>query len=223
ARDQRLTRLRDDLWDHVVRQRAAGERPADEIEIGLRCAGEAELDLLETDPHEQLEQRALALVPHRVGKRLVAVAQVDRAPRRGGGQRTVGPLPVGQVNAGRSLVTAVIEGHRGPRSERAEEVGCTASSSPAGGGRGLRETLGSLRFAAFHTSPALLRSSPRRSERQNEADTLAGSFNDRGGAVNFVSVSRAPVMARRSSAHSAVQMTPPVRVQYGTAAPGGQG
>ena len=88
------------------------ERPADEVEISLRRAGKAELDLLEADPHQELQQCSLALVTHWIGQRLVAVAQVDGAPSRGESQRAIGPAPVGQVHTRRGLVTSWIEGHR---------------------------------------------------------------------------------------------------------------
>jgi hypothetical protein len=67
------------------------------------------LDLLEADFHQQLEQRALAVVPHRIGQGLVAVAQIDRAPGRGLRQRAIGPTTVGQLNALGGLVTFGIE------------------------------------------------------------------------------------------------------------------
>jgi hypothetical protein len=44
--------------------------------------GKADLDLLEAHVEQQLEHARLAVMAHRVDQRLVAVAQVDRAPDR---------------------------------------------------------------------------------------------------------------------------------------------
>ena len=87
-----------------------------------------ELDLLEPDLEQELEQRTLSLVPHRIGQCLVAVAQVHRAPGGGSSQRAIWPAPIGQVYTLRGSVTLWLEGHRdlgrwGPeRSRRARAL-----------------------------------------------------------------------------------------------------
>jgi hypothetical protein len=59
------------------------DQAAREVEFDLGGRGEADLDLLEADAHEQLEELDLLLDAHRLGEGLVAVAQVDAAPDRG--------------------------------------------------------------------------------------------------------------------------------------------
>src|SRR5690606_3897643 len=70
-----------------------------EVEVGLARGGEADLDLLVAHAHQQVEHAHLALGVHGVDERLVAVAQVDRAPAGGAGDATGGPGAVGQVHA----------------------------------------------------------------------------------------------------------------------------
>ena len=55
---------------------------AHEVEVGLARGGEPDLDLAVAHLHEELEHPQLALRVHRLDEGLVAVAQVDAAPRR---------------------------------------------------------------------------------------------------------------------------------------------
>ena len=80
AGDELGPRLGEDLHGHVVGDRVVLDEVAAEVEVGLRCGGEADLDLLEPHLHEGLEHALLALVVHRVDEGLVAVAKVDAAP-----------------------------------------------------------------------------------------------------------------------------------------------
>ena len=82
AGDQFGPALDQHLQRHVVRHAAFLDAPAGEVEIGLRGRGEADLDFLEAHVEQQLEHARLALLAHRIDQRLVAVAQVDRAPDR---------------------------------------------------------------------------------------------------------------------------------------------
>ena len=53
----------------------------------------------ESDIEQRLEEATLARPVHRIGQRLVAVAQVDRAPARGTVEHTGRPLAIRQVHA----------------------------------------------------------------------------------------------------------------------------
>ena len=74
--------LHQHLQRHVGRHVALLDAPAGEVEIGLRGRRKPDLDFLEAHVEQQVEHARLALVTHRVDERLVAVAQVDRAPDR---------------------------------------------------------------------------------------------------------------------------------------------
>ena len=80
--DQFGPALRQHLDGDVVGDGALGDDLADEVEVGLAGRREADLDLLVAHPDQQVEHAALAGRAHRVDQRLVAVAQVDRAPQR---------------------------------------------------------------------------------------------------------------------------------------------
>ena len=80
AADEVLARLGQHLDGDVIGDELLVDDRAHEIEIGLRGRGEADLDLLEAQLDQQVEHAALALGPHGIDERLVAVAQVDAAP-----------------------------------------------------------------------------------------------------------------------------------------------
>ncbi len=104
--DQLRPRLREHRDRHVVGDQLLLDEHAEEVEGG----GEADLDLLEAELDEQREEAALALRVHRVDERLIAVAQVGRAPDRRPVEHDVRPRPVGQVDG---VVRAVlVERHR---------------------------------------------------------------------------------------------------------------
>ena len=96
AGDQVLAALAEDLDRDVVRDPVLLDQAPGEIELDLGGRREADLDLLEADPHQHLEELDLLLDAHRLGEGLVAVAKVDAAPDRGAGEGPVGPLAVGQ-------------------------------------------------------------------------------------------------------------------------------
>ncbi len=98
ALDEVVAGLGEDLDRHVVGDVAALDELAEEVEVGLARAGEADLDLLVAHPDEELEHPHLALGVHRVDERLVAVAQVDGAPAWGPRHHPVRPGAVGQVD-----------------------------------------------------------------------------------------------------------------------------
>ncbi len=84
ALDQLVAGLGQHLDGDVVGDQVVLDELADEVEVGLAGGREADLDLLVAHPDQQLEHPPLAVGRHRVDQRLVAVAQVDRAPARGG-------------------------------------------------------------------------------------------------------------------------------------------
>ena len=86
AIDQVLAALHQHDDRDVVGDQVVVDQRAHEVEVGLRRRREADLDLLEAHLDQQLEQAALAVAVHRVDQRLVAVAEVDGDPLRGGGQ-----------------------------------------------------------------------------------------------------------------------------------------
>ena len=79
-----LDQLRPALGQHldcdVVGDAALVDDRADEVEVGLRGGGKGDLDLLEAHADEHVEHAVLAIDPHRLDQRLVAVAQIDGAP-----------------------------------------------------------------------------------------------------------------------------------------------
>jgi hypothetical protein len=90
--------LGEHLDRHVVGDVAALDELAAEVEVGLACAGEADLDVLVAHPHEQVEHPLLAFGVHRVDECLVAVTQVHRRPPGGLGQPVGRPGPVREVD-----------------------------------------------------------------------------------------------------------------------------
>jgi len=104
AGDEVLAALAEDLDGDVGGDAVLVDQPAAEIELDLRGGGEADLDLLEADFHEEVEVLELLLDAHGLGEGLVAVAQVDRAPDRGAGEGAIGPLAVGQRDGGERTV-----------------------------------------------------------------------------------------------------------------------
>ena len=74
--------LHEHLDGDVVGDEVLFDELADEVEVGLAGRREPDLDLLEAHRDERLEHAQLAVRVHRVDERLVAVAEVDRAPQR---------------------------------------------------------------------------------------------------------------------------------------------
>src|SRR4051794_29472763 len=78
--DELVARLREHLDGDVGGNFLVLDQVADEVEIGLGGGREADLDFLEAHPYERVEHAHLALGPHGLDERLVAVSEVDRAP-----------------------------------------------------------------------------------------------------------------------------------------------
>src|SRR5690606_19474186 len=82
ALDEVVTGLGQYLDVHVIRNMAAFDQFADEVEIGLRSGGEAHIDFLQAYGDQALEGAHLLLGVHRLDQRLVAVTQVGGQPDR---------------------------------------------------------------------------------------------------------------------------------------------
>ena len=98
ALDQLGARLGEDGDGRAVRNQLVLDQVADEVEVRLRGRGKPDLDLLDAELHEQVEHALLADGVHRLDERLVAVAQVGRAPDRRAVDNAVGPRAVGQID-----------------------------------------------------------------------------------------------------------------------------
>ena len=147
ALDQLLAALRQHLDRHVVGDQVVLDELADEVEVGLARRREADLDLLEAHLHQGVEHAPLARRVHRVDQRLVAVAEVDRAPQRGGVDDAVGPRAVAEQDRDERLVLA--ERHRTDGDVGWRHVGnllgrraVGRTTSPGGGARKNRKPPG---------------------------------------------------------------------------------
>ena len=108
--DEVLACLREHDDRQIVGDQLLLDQHAREVEVGLRGGRETDLDLVETEPHQQVEHAALALAVHRVHERLVAVAEIDRHPVRGVVDHAVRPRPIGQMDGG--VVRVLVKRHR---------------------------------------------------------------------------------------------------------------
>ena len=110
ALDQLLAALHQYLDRHVVGDPVLLDQLADEVEVGLAGRREPDLDLLEAHRDEFFEHAHLAGGIHWIDEGLVAVAQVDRTPQRGGVDGDVRPRAVGEDD--RDERGVLLEGHR---------------------------------------------------------------------------------------------------------------
>ena len=134
ALDEVLARLGQHLDDDVVGDEVFLDEHAHEVEVGLRCRGEADLDLLESHGDEQLEHPLLASGRHGIDEGLVAIAQVDRAPARGLRNHLGGPRAVGQVDGPVGGVALPRHGRGLLRIALIVDVGAHVLRSPVGAG-----------------------------------------------------------------------------------------
>src|SRR6185437_3731504 len=95
--DQLRARLGEDLDRDVVGDQPLFDDLANKGPVGVGRRRKADLDLLEAELQQHLEHAALALGPHRLDQRLVAVAQIDAAPGRRLVEDARRPRAVGQV------------------------------------------------------------------------------------------------------------------------------
>ena len=98
ALDQFFARLGQHLDGDAVGDLVAVDQFTAEIEFGLRGGGETDFDFLEAHADQQVEHAALAIGPHGLDQRLVAVAQIDAAPDRRFDDRAARPASVGQLH-----------------------------------------------------------------------------------------------------------------------------
>ena len=98
ADDELLAALAKDLDRDVVGDQPALDQPATEIELDLRGARKTNLDLLEADAHQHRKVLEFLVHAHRLGERLVAVAQVDTAPERSARECAARPLAIREVD-----------------------------------------------------------------------------------------------------------------------------
>ena len=98
----------------VVRNQVLVDERAHEVEVRLRGGREADLDLLDPEPDQEVEEPPLATGIHRADERLVPVTQVGRAPDRRLREHHVRPGAVGQRDGfvGAVLVERHRSGHR---------------------------------------------------------------------------------------------------------------
>jgi hypothetical protein len=97
--DEVLAALAEDLNRDILRDEVLLNEAAAEVELDLGSGGKADLDLLEADADQHEEVFELFLHAHGLGEGLVAVAEIDAAPDRSGGEATVWPLAVGEVDS----------------------------------------------------------------------------------------------------------------------------
>ena len=88
----------------VVRNVAAIDQAAHEIELGLRGGGEGDFNFLEADGAKCLEHAHLLLAVHRLEQRLVAVAEIGTHPDRRPGDGAVRPLAVDELDRWEGVV-----------------------------------------------------------------------------------------------------------------------
>ena len=109
ALDQFRAALGQHLDRDIIGDRAGLDDRANEVEVGLRGGGKGDLDLLEPHVRQQPEHAVLAFDAHRLDQRLIAVAEVDRAPYRRFFDDPRGPLAVRQDDGRVSAV--FLSGH----------------------------------------------------------------------------------------------------------------
>ena len=76
ADDQIFPRLREHLNGDVIRDAVLFNQLANEVEVGLRGGWESHLNFFESAAQQQVPELQLAGAVHRLGKGLVAVAQI---------------------------------------------------------------------------------------------------------------------------------------------------
>jgi hypothetical protein len=109
--NQLSARLGQDLDRDIVGDQILLDDLAHETHVGIRGGGKPNLDFLEAELQQQVEHAALALRPHRLDQRLIAVAQIDRAPARRLIDDPRGPRTIGQVYRGE--LSVLVNGHHG--------------------------------------------------------------------------------------------------------------
>ncbi len=90
--DQILAGLHEALDRDVIGDAPFLDEAAVEGELGVRGRWKSDLDFLEPTLHQRVEELEFLRDIHRHGQGLVAIAEIDAAPDRRGGQCAAGPL-----------------------------------------------------------------------------------------------------------------------------------
>ncbi|NYD81584.1 hypothetical protein HD884_001647 [Ochrobactrum intermedium] len=98
ACDEVSARLGEHLNGHIVRYQFLFDQPTNKVELRLRSGRKRNLDFLETDFQKHAIETHLLFAVHRVGERLIAIAQVRRDPARRLRQPPVRPLAIRQFD-----------------------------------------------------------------------------------------------------------------------------
>src|SRR3546814_13854695 len=85
ALDQVAAGLRQNLYEHIVRNPAGLDKAADEIELGRSGGGKAALNLLVADLHKHVKEALLIFRVPRLHQHLISVAPIPAVPARRGG------------------------------------------------------------------------------------------------------------------------------------------
>lgn len=104
--DQIFPALGQYLNQDILGNTARFDQPADEIEFGRTCAGEADFDFFHTDFYQHVEKPTFFDRIHRIDDRLVAIAQVCTEPAGRGCDRAARPLSIGQIDLREGAVLA---------------------------------------------------------------------------------------------------------------------
>mmetsp|Transcript_95247 Transcript_95247/g.226840 ORF Transcript_95247/g.226840 Transcript_95247/m.226840 type:complete len:333 (-) Transcript_95247:214-1212(-) len=97
AEDQGLPALGQDLNPAIIWDKALFNDVANEVEVRLAGSWKAHLNLLVAQLQQVQKQPQLLLMVHRVDQRLVAIAQVNRAPARCLGEALLRPGALGPI------------------------------------------------------------------------------------------------------------------------------
>ena len=90
------TTLHKNLNRHIIRNQILLDQQSHEIKIGLTRGWKTNFDLFESHFDERLEHAQLALWVHWIDQRLIAIAQINRAPQRRFVDDAIWPGAVGE-------------------------------------------------------------------------------------------------------------------------------
>ena len=127
ALDKVVTGLGQHLNGHVIRDVAALDQLANEVEVGLRGGRETHFDFLQAHCQQALEEAHLLLGVHRLDQRLVAVTQVGGQPDRRLVDDLVWPCAVWNLDLGER---AVLTGRVFEHAHGVDPCGAAASGEP---------------------------------------------------------------------------------------------
>ncbi|MDB5289017.1 MAG: FKBP-type peptidyl-prolyl cis-trans isomerase, partial [Phycisphaerales bacterium] len=94
----------ENLNGDIIRNAFILNQPTDELKLGAGGRWETHLNLFEPATNQCIEHLQLLGNVHRLSQGLIAISQIHTTPLRSLLQRTVGPLPVRQMNGGKRTV-----------------------------------------------------------------------------------------------------------------------